>query len=188
MADDPLCGRFDEKVDALLIGPTPVYEYSATLRVADLYGSTGELRRAAENVGMDVVYAHEPDYPRERVDFEQVPDFDFLTATLPEIDERREDALLFALRFLRVRRPTAFVFVGGRGIDAEAGYLRVFRRRAEQLGYRVTSMASGSGFTFILGTPPWTSSPLLSDHAAGAEDADLLVRAVLEWVARTTQG
>ena len=178
MTDDTL----HSVVDALF-GPTPIYEHSATLRVAVLYDASGELLQAVEDVGLEVVYSREPSIPTEDVDFDIVPDFDFLTVNLPD-GMAVGDALVYALRFLRVRRPTAFVFVGGPDIMASGSMTRI-RGRIEQLGYQIRDAVSGSvaaRHTVIVGMPPDTPFSWPVAGTVEAADADLL-RVVLAWLA-----
>ena len=145
----------------------------------------GELLQAVEDVGLEVVYSREPSTPTEDVDFDIVPDFDFLTVNLPD-GMARGDALVYALRFLRVRRPTAFVFVGGPDIMASGSMTRI-RGRIEQLGYQIRDTVSGSGHTVIVGMPPDTPFSWPVTGTVEAADADLL-RMVLAWLAGFADG
>ena len=174
MTDDTL-----HSVVGALFGPTPIYEHSATLRVAVLYDAGGELREAVEDVGLEVVYSREPNAPTEDVDFDIIPDFDFLTVNLPD---GADDALVYALRFLRVRRPTAFVFVGAP--DIMASMTRI-RGRIEQLGYQIRDAVSGHAV--IVGMPPETPFSWPVAGTVEAADADLL-RMVLAWLAGFADG
>jgi hypothetical protein len=142
MTDNPLHGRFDEMLDTFLLKPesTP----SATYRVADLYSGTGEISEAVREVGLDVVWRHQPD-DRDNPDFAQIPDFDILTATLPD-DQRA--GLERALRFLRVRRPWAFVLVGE---EEDAEFLWRLQDKTHRLGYEI-NRTSGDGLAFLIGT------------------------------------
>ena len=142
MTDEAL----DDTVDALLrpIPPPP----SATLRVADLYcgdgelGQFGQLGQAAKAAGLDVVYRREPESPTEHLDFELIPSFDFLTASMPDTSGGREDAIDFVLRFLRVRRPAAFLLMTKNLNGGGKGFLRSVRGKTNRLGYRVNQRRS----------------------------------------------
>ena len=118
--NDPSREEINNAVDGLF-GPTPIPELTATLRVAVLYDCNSEVRQAAERAGMAVVRTSAmPSDPAGVVDFDSVPTFHLLLVNLPG-DSR--DVLEFAIRFLRVRRPAAFVLTGKERIDtgAESG-------------------------------------------------------------------
>ena len=82
MEENPLHGRFNDMLHSFLLKPEQEPSPSATLRVADLYPNTGELSQVVRDAGLDVVYAHEPD-SSGKLNFDRIPDFDFLTVTLP---------------------------------------------------------------------------------------------------------
>ena len=153
---EPLHEELSDAVDGLF-GPTPIDKHSATFRVAVLYDGTGELGQAIRDAGLEVVYTREPDSPTEDFDFDRVPAFDFLIANLPG-DSR--DVLEFALRFLRVRRPAAFVLTGKERIDTGTEFERFFRGRAEQIHYELHSATlrarNGDTRSFVAGMPPRT--------------------------------
>ena len=172
---DPPHEAFDDTVDALLrpIPPPP----SATLRVADLYcgdgelGQLGQLGQAAKDAGLDVVYTREPEIPTEHLDFELIPPFDFLTASLPYADNERKEAVEFVLRFLRVRRPAAFLLMHDRNGD---GFLPFIRGKTRRLRYRVSNVGQ-NGHIFIAGAlraPP----VFLADSGGLFEDRPPTVR------------
>ena len=124
-------------------------EPSATLRVAVLYSGDGRLGQAAEEAGLDVVYSHDPETHDDYLDFDDIPIFDLVTAT---VGDRREDVLQFALRFLRIRRPVSFLLTGAAiRPDAEAQFLRATQDKTRRLGYRVFGSGVG-GQTFLVGT------------------------------------
>ena len=155
---NPLYGRFDDMVDALLrpVPPPP----SATLLVADLYCGNGELGQAVLDAGLEVVYTHEPDSATRYPDFEIIPPFDFLTATMPSTDAGREEALEFALRFLRVRRPATFLLMSEHLNGDGAGFIRLVRNKTRRLGYRVSPARNGHGFVIgVLGVNPFVFPP-----------------------------
>lgn len=165
---------FDDTVDALLrpIPPPP----SATLRVADLYcgdrelGQLGQLGQAAKDAGLDVVYAREPESAAERLDFELIPPFDSLTASMPDTNgghSGRGDAVDFVLRFLRVRRPAAFLLMTKNLNGGGKGFLRSVRSKTNQLGYRVNN-AGQNGHAFVVGALAVRATPVVR-LAAGSE-------------------
>ena len=114
------------------------------------HGELGQLGLAAEDAGLDVVYRREPESPTEHLDFELIPPFDFLTASLPDADDERKDAVDFVLRFLRVRRPAAFLFMTENLNGGGRGFLRSVRGKTNQLGYRVNN-AGQNGHAFVVG-------------------------------------
>ena len=133
---------------------------SATLRVADLYCGDGELGRAAQDAGLEIVYTRDPDSMTENLDFEAIPPFDFLTATMPSTPDGREEALGFVLRFLRVRRPETFLLMGEHLNGDGAGFIRLVRGKTRRLGYRVNPAKNGHDFTIgVLGINPFAFLP-----------------------------
>ena len=138
--ESPLGEGFDNTVRATL-RPKPEASPSGKLRVADLLCGTGGLSQAAQEAGMEVVYAHDPNkrartaYQKkiglapdenELPNFENIPAFDVVLATLPK--DNIEAAIGFVLRYLRVRRPDTFVLVGPIE-DNEQALVRWYGRR-----------------------------------------------------------
>ena len=150
--EDSLGEGFDNAVRATF-RPTPEPSPSGKLRVADLFCGTGGLSQAAQEAGMEVVYAHDtnkrsrtaygkkiglaPD-ENELPDFSIIPDFDIVLAALPKDDI--EGAIAFILRYLRVRRPDTFVLVGPIE-DNEQALVTLVREKVSGLGYQVASGA-----------------------------------------------
>ena len=166
--DDTLHDTIGGTVDALLRPRTPLPP-SRVLRVAVCGDEDGALALAARDAGLVVAYAPAPGVPVGDIsDQSRIPPFDLLTANLP--DGAQEDVFAFALRFLRVRRPVAFVLAGQGGIEAE--FLESVQERTRRLGYRV----DGRG-TFAVGAL-W---PL-----ALVWPSSLTAQAVIELVARET--
>ena len=166
-------GTFKDAVASVFMPapPTP----SDTLRVADLFCGTGELGLAAKNAGLSVVYAEEPDADARQIYaasigvtpqgiaanivFDQIPSFDILMASLPDAETERVKAFSRALRFLRIRRPDAFVLMG----DAQhAGdkFLKLVQDKTQRMGYTATrvaivpgmSLSEEENLTFVVGT------------------------------------
>ena len=152
--ESPLGEGFDNAVRATF-RPTPEASPSGRLRVANLFCGDGLLGQVAEEVGMKVVYAHDPGGERRtrtayarRIglepqnsrlpDFETIPPFDVVLVELPR--DGIEDALSFVLRFLRVRRPDTFVLVGPVE-DNEQALVTLVREKVQSLGYQVASGA-----------------------------------------------
>ena len=162
MQENPLYGRFNEMLYGFLLKPEQENPPSATLRVADLYPNTGELSIAVQDAGLDVVCAHEPN-GNGKINFDCIPDFDFLIATLPSGAEH--DALAYALRFLRVRRPWAFM-LASEDRDGDGGeFLWRVQDKTWRLGYEINRTNTGNGLSLVVGTlgrdlPPSSGDPL----------------------------
>lgn len=126
--DDAHQEAIGRTVDALLRPRTP-FPSSGILRVVDL----GGMSEAAGDAGLEVVYAHPAD--EEILDISDqghIPPFDLLAA---DLSDNPDDVFTLVLRFLRVRRPVAYVLAaawGGIGAD----FLRAVEDRAGRLGYR----------------------------------------------------
>ena len=184
---DPSFEEFNNAVDGLF-GPTPVPELTATLRVAVLYDCDSEVRQAAERAGMAVVRTSAmPSDPADVVDFDSVPTFHLLLVNLPGDDQR--GVLEFALRFLRVRRPAAFVLTGKERIDTGVEFEQFFRGRAEQIHYQLHNATlrarNGDTRSFVAGMPPHIPFSWPLGDPVDASDADMLVMAVLERVGQS---
>ena len=150
--NQPFDEGYDNTVRAVM-RPTPPPSPSGKLRVANLYCGTGILSLAAQEAGMEVVYAHdtskrartsygkkiglEPD-DGKLPDFTTIPAFDIVLATLPKDDI--EGAIGFVLRFLRVRRPDTFILVGPTG-ENEQAIVTLVREKTRSLGYQIASGA-----------------------------------------------
>ena len=124
---------------------------SGVLRVATLNDDDETLADAARAVGLEVVYVHKTgdDYPANGSDisvYDRILPFDLLCANLP-VDAQQE-AFTLPLRFLRVRRPAAFLLLG-------AAYTGDFTERiiaqARQLRYQAGVHARDSR-AIIVGT------------------------------------
>ena len=151
--NNPLDEGFDDAVRVVMRPVQPVTSPSGRLRVANLFCGTGILSLTAQQAGMEIVYAHdtnakartayakkiglEPD-GEKLPDFNIIPAFDVVLATLPK--DGIEDALLFVLRYLRVRRPDTFVLVGPSDVNEQA-VATLVREKVSPLGYQVASGA-----------------------------------------------
>ena len=128
---------FGRTVDALL-RPRMPFPPSGVLRVADLR-SPG-LVDAARQAGLDVAYTYPDDQEVLDIsDQSNVPAFDLLVGGMGTFD--------LALRFLRVRRPVAFVLADADGTDVDADSLAHVHGRVARLGYHV-----GGRGSFLVGT------------------------------------
>ena len=149
--ESPLGEGFDNAVRAAL-RPTTPSSSSGKLRVANLFCGAGGLSLAAQEAGMEVVYAHdmnkrartaytkriglEPDNRGKMIDFSDIPVFDLVIATLSKGNIK--DGIEFLLRFLRVRRPNTFILVGPIG-ENEQVLTTLAREKTQSLGYEVAS-------------------------------------------------
>ena len=109
------------------------------------------MSNAARSIGLDVVYAHRAgdDWPVEGDDlsvYDHAPPFDVLCINLPE--GVQVEAFTLALRFLRVRRPAAFLILGA---DYAGGLTERILAQAKQLTYR-TGVHVRDNQTVIVGT------------------------------------
>lgn len=174
---------FEDSIRAAFSPKPP--EPSDTLRVADLFCGAGELSQAARRAGVEVVYAEDPDAKarrvytadtgiraaprREKIPFDRISEFDILTVRLPDGSE--EQAFGRALRFLRIRRPHAFVLAGDGADDGE--FLRLVWEKTHQLGYEISANRGRSAY--VVGA----SCPF---PAGEAEDVDDEVESVVRKV------
>ena len=169
--DDDIQDAIGNTVDALLRPHTPPSP-SGVLRVADLYSDAGELDSAARSIGLEVVYAHQPgEIVGDISGHDQIPPFDLLTVNLP--DGAWEEAFAFALRFLRVRRPVAFLLASVSETHADDDFARTVQEKTRRLGYRVDGNRG-----FIVGTLWQDAFTWLPDDNA---------RSVMERLAQTAQ-
>ena len=171
---NPLHGRRDEMLDTFLLRPEPRTKPTAILRVADLY-SGGAITRAVEaEDSLALSYRHDPSDRMIMLDFDTIPDFEVLTATLPpvEMSDAHAEARENVLRFLRVRRPWVFVLMGG---DDET--LWRMQDWTDRLGYRINRVHDGAA---IIGTLGRELPPSGTDHTEGESLVMRLVRVSTE--------
>ena len=108
-------------------------------RVALLYADLGDFDRA--DAKLSVVYRHQTTDTQSLIgadiaSHDLIPPFDVLCVNLPNSQEN--DALSFALRFLRVRRPEMFLLLSVNQELLQADeFLHMVRDRTHVLGYRV---------------------------------------------------
>ena len=97
-----------------------------------------------------------------KLNFDRIPDFDFLTVTLPSGAEG--NAFAYALRFLRVRRPWAFILASEER-DGDGEFLWRVQDKTWRLGYEINRTNTGNGLSLVIGTlgrdlPPSSGDPL----------------------------
>ena len=130
MSNDDFSPEFYDLLDALTI-PTP--SPSDVLRVAEMhYGAPG-ISQAIEAAGIKV--AATLDGQKQLPDFEVMPDFDVVVANVSADPKEWEGATDYAMRFLRVRRPVAFVILG----CVEEELRRLMLSKCQPYGYDVSS-------------------------------------------------
>ncbi len=143
-ADDGFQDAIGNTLDALVRPRTPM-PASEILRLADLYSDAGNLADAARDVGLEVVYTHQSGEIVDDISaHDLIPPFDLLAVNMPDGDW--EETFGFVLRFLRVRRPVAFILADVEGDDMEAEFLASVQDKTQRLGYRVYGQR-----TFIVG-------------------------------------
>ena len=113
----------------------------------------GLVQNVAE-AGLEVAYFYSAEFGTEHVDFEDIPAFDLLAASLPDGDPERKRAFELVLMFLRARSPISFV-LAGKGLD-EDGFSEMVREKTRPLGYTTDRSARTGGSVFIIGTLPDT--------------------------------
>lgn len=145
--DDAHQEAIGRTVDALLRPRTPL-PASGILRVADLGGLSDD----AEEAGLEVVYTYPPGEDILDIsDRGRIPPFDLLAA---DLGDNPDDVFTLVLRFLRVRRPVAYVLTAARD-SIGADFLRAVENRAGRLGYR-HSHALGAFIVGALMPEPFT--------------------------------
>ena len=153
-------------VDALLRPRTPL-PASGVLRVADL----GGMSDAARDTGLEVVYVNDGEEVGDISVYDQIPPFDLLAV---DLDDAPDDVFTFALRFLRVRRPVAFLLVGeANGDDVDVGFLGTVRSQTQRLGYRIYNRGA-----FVIGAL-WPEPFVWPDEATAQAVLDKIARLAL---------
>ena len=100
-----------------------------------------ELEHAARAAGIEIVHRHTVgDLP----DFTQIPTYDVVLTALPDDRQERPASVDFMLRFIRGRRPLAFVALG----QGTANSINLIDGAMEPFGYRV----EGVGLDACVGT------------------------------------
>ena len=143
---------FEQMARAIAFPPSPL---SDPLRCGDLYCGDGEggFGLAARSLGLEVVYAFEPDddaraayaanfglVPQagivgDRLTNDDVPPLNLLFSRLPQTTEEFDEVVL---RFLRLRRPVGVVFGGSGDDDDVERVVEHIQRRMGQEGYVVS--------------------------------------------------
>ena len=98
--------EFRDFVDAIT---TPAPAPSATIRVAEVHFGGDGLAQEMRSAGMEVVASLDP--AREIPDFDEMKAFDVVVVSAPP-DANEWAVTDYVLRFVRVRRPIAFVVLG----------------------------------------------------------------------------
>ena len=170
-ADDSFQEAIGNTLDAL-VRPRVVPPADGVLRVAVLRSEDTGARLAehAELAGLRVVYVNQGETVGDISDQSVVPPFDLLAVNLPDGDWG--EAFSFALRFLRVRRPVAFILMG----DGASEFAPQAQERTRQLGYRVDG--NGDFTVGTLSTEPFAwPAELTAGAVLGQVARDALARA-----------
>ena len=117
---------------------------SATIRVAEVHFGGAGLAPAIEAAGMSIVASL--DGTRDLPNFGMMPEFDLVITDVPPTENGWTDAIQFLLRFLRVRRPVAFVVFG----CTEEMFRIAMTGASRPYGYTV-SISRQDGLGFIAG-------------------------------------
>ena len=109
-----------------------------------------------EQAGLRVVYAQSGADLGNIADHGQVPAFDILAVDLP--DDGWQEAFGLALRFLRVRRPGAFLLLN-RGGNIDEEMLLSIQYTTERLGYQLSAHGNLLVGGLHPGPFPWPIEP-----------------------------
>ena len=133
-----------EFLDALEEFMHPRPAPSATIRAATFH-SGEDLAPAMKAAGMDVVATL--DVKKDQPDFTIMPAFDYVVANVPpDPPDAWQDSVNFLMRFLRVRRPAAFLI-----IDRTEDVLRAGLSAASRPFGCEVSLSRQDGLDFIAG-------------------------------------
>ena len=114
---------------------------SAThLRVAVFLWNDDGLVQAIVEAGLEIAYFYDSDFGTEHVDFDDIPPFDLVAASLPNDEAERKQAWELALLFIRAQSPVSFVLMYGESLGT-GKFSETVRQKAETLGYRVVENA-----------------------------------------------
>ena len=133
--DHELSLEFLDLLDALTLQePTPAGN-PLSIRMAEVhFGGRGEgLARAIESARMTLVASLDGD--KNLPDFDTMPEFDLVIANVPLEPSEWERATDYVMRFVRVRRPVAFVILG----CMEEELRRLMQNKSQGYGYDVAS-------------------------------------------------
>lgn len=122
--------EFFDLLDALTV-PEP--EPSATIRVAEVHFGGKVLAPAIRAAGMEVVATL--DARSELPDFDTMKPFNLVIADVPTDSDEWDKATSYMMRFIRVRRPVAFVILD----HTEEELRRVMLSKSQPYGYDVSS-------------------------------------------------
>lgn len=186
--------REGETLRALAQPHPPAPSPSGKLRVANLFWGVDQLGAAAEAIGMEITHSREGGRARDGLDFGQIAPFDILFASFPADRKRQENALEYALRFLYVRRPLAFLMALAE--EDSGDFTGKIESKTRRMGYRTQGLDSmvegylprqdGRVTNFLVGTQNQTG------ERVGPVEADIQDTAVmlLDFLARvaTNQG
>ena len=110
---------------------------TAALRVAVLYFGGEDLVEPVVGAGLEIAYLYDDAFGTEYLDFEDIPPFDLVAASVPATTGRQERALGLALRFIRERRPISYALLGAM---KESRMARLLEEEAHAIGYRTETV------------------------------------------------
>ena len=121
---------------------------TATSRVAVFQCGDVDIVQSVVTAGLDVAYFYDPSFGMEHLDFDDIPAFDVVAASLPDGDAERKRAWELVLMFVRGRSPTSFLLVGT-GIEQE--FVDIVRSQTKPLGY-TTNERAVRGLVYVVGS------------------------------------
>ena len=199
--------RIADTLRALARPESPAPSPSGKLRVASLFWGRDLLVDAAQAVGLEISHSHADGDPEGPRDFDKVPAFDLIMASLPDGAEARHEALRLVMAYLYVRRPLAFLLASGDAGSMAEGLeesLEFARNRLRRMDYQTLLFglpARGSAHidrtsvaAFALGAlgPEMGRDEALAHWPAldasapseGTPDADPVAFALASWLSR----
>ena len=117
-------------------------------RVAVFQCGDVDIVQSVVTAGLDVVYFYDPSFGMEYLDFDDIPAFDVVAASLPNGNVERKQAWELVLIFMRGRSPTSFLLVG-KGIEQEL--VDIVRSQTKPLGYALDEHAV-QGLVYVVGS------------------------------------
>lgn len=117
-----------------------------------MYFGGEDLMEPLDAAGLRIAYLYDDEFRTEYLEFEDMPDFDLLAASLPVDDGRQERAFGLTLRFLAERKPISFLMVGPE--IGESRMLRFLESESAGLGYQMNVGNVQGGPTYLVGVQP----------------------------------
>ena len=129
---------------------SPISATATHLRVAVFLWDDDEwLVQAVVEAGLEIAYFYDADFGTEYLDFDDIPPFDLVAASLPNDGTERRQALELVLVFLRARSPVSFVLVHRESFPGSKEFLETVRQKTETLGYQVGDKDDRTAFVVV---------------------------------------